>query len=123
VIELFQPLAAEVTEPRICARGPRTECAHRTTTVGADASCTDRHICALVAFDAPIAGSGADPSRSWVRYPRQNGQSVRGATRDALMIATLDVTFRASRKCRRDVVLSRRSVGVGIEQNADSGRA
>jgi hypothetical protein len=38
------------------------------------------------------------------------------------MIATLDVTFRASRKCRRDV-LSRRSVGVGIEQNADSGRA
>jgi hypothetical protein len=40
-----------------------------------------------------------------------------------LMIATLDVPFRATRKCRRDVVLSRRSVGVGIGQNADSGRA
>jgi hypothetical protein len=29
-----------------------------------------------------------------------------------------DVPFGAARKYRRDVVLSRRSVGVGIEQNA-----
>jgi hypothetical protein len=40
-----------------------------------------------------------------------------------LMIATLDVPFRSTRKCRRDVVLSRRSAGVGIEQNADWGPA